>query len=210
MPFPPAHNRVIFSGVLAQQTAGGTDIFSFTLADASGLAPGVLANDISAAAQAMWTSNGVDIYQSASLTQIAVEAVGADGKVESSYALEVGPIQGLNTLGAPTFCCNALTLQTTSLRPNGRKIWGRIYPPAICPDVIGSTTTNADASSYANSWSLAISSLKHAGMMPVVASTAGTGELAPIASVSCDTIVDTQLRRKNAVTGSRSYAHPLT
>lgn len=198
----PAHNRITWSGTLAQAVNGGSEIFTFSIADQSANTPEELAPLAGEALAGVWGALQVSAF--ASLTGCTVEAISAAGKVTSSFHHAITPQVGGNTNGYPTILCNAVTLETATPNGKGKLVRGRIYPPATMSQVIGSTGTTSDATNYAKAWANGLKAVNDAGASLCVASSTAGGQLAPITGTSCDTIVDTQRRRKNHVTGHRS------
>lgn len=209
MPTPPAHKRVSFGGTLAQAVGGGTEIFTFSIADRSALAIDVLATQAGNEMHALWAGSQLGLSKDASLTYCVAESVDASGKITGSYRHEMTPIIGDNASGYPTILCNAITLETQTNDGRGRKVRGRIYPPAFASQILGSTSVVEDAEQLASRWAFAINELNSTGMVCCVASTTNGGQLATITDTTCDTIVDTQRRRKNHVTGHRSARHSV-
>lgn len=210
MPNPPQHNRVTAVGTLLQSPNGGSDIFSFSVADSSAMSPQALATAFAPLAHALWEGNSLQLSTQARLDAIVVEEILESGKVATSYRQDVSPIIGDNGNGYPTLLCHALTLETGQVDNRGRKIRGRIYPPATMSQVIGSTSNINSADAYAEAWTNWIFTLNSVGAEACVASSTNAGHLVAINGVSADTIIDTQRRRKNGVTGQRTNVKPLS
>lgn len=204
MPNPPAHNRVGICGTLDQASDGGSEIFEFGFADKSTMSVHDLAVMVAAQAVSFWDGGGLQISSHAQLTHVVAERIGIDGKVSGSYRVDVTPRPGDNTNGMPTLTCHAVTLETGGVSPKGGKIRGRMFPPATLSQTIGSTSTVSDANLYAVSWKGFVATLNSNGAQVCVASSTGTGGLYTVTGITVDTVLDTQRRRKNHVTGHRS------
>lgn len=205
MAIPPAHNRVIFTGTLTQVAAGGSEIFDYSMSDASAMSPEDLAQALLPVASTAWGPDGsLGLSEFANLTGCRVEAVDGTGHVTSSYLATQAPQMGLNTNWPCTVICYALTLETGQVDNRGRKIRGRFYPPGGVAQVAGATCTPADATQYANSWAAHITALNSAGAVISVASTTKGGVVVPVTAISADIVVDTQRRRKNRVSSTRT------
>lgn len=201
---PPAHNRIGICGTLDQAADGGSEIFEFGFADKSVMSVDQIATLVSTQAVSFWDGGGLQISSHAQLTHVVAERIDATGKVVGSYRVDNTPRPGDNTNGVPTLCCNAVTLETAGISPKGGKIRGRMFPPASLSQIVGSTSTVSDASLYAVSWKGFLATLNSDGLSICVASSTGAGSLPSVTGVSVDTILDTQRRRKNHVTGHRS------
>lgn len=209
MALPPAHNRVGICGTLDQAVDGGSEIFEFGFADKSTMSVHDLAVMVSTQAVSFWDGGGLQLSTHANLTHVVAERIGADGKVSGSYRVDNTSRPGDNSNGVPTLCCNAVTLETGGISPKGGKIRGRMFPPASLSQITGSTGSLSDANLYAVSWKGFIATLNSNGAQVCVASSTGSGGLYTVTGITVDTILDTQRRRKNHVTGHRSSVAPV-
>lgn len=199
----PAHNRVAFLGTLTQATGGGSEIFEFGFADASSLTPQALSAALLPVMQTAWTDASNSFSSFAILTGCRVEAIALGGAVTASYLTTGTHPAGANT-GAPcTILSQAVTLETNTANNHGRTVQGRFYPPGYAP-LSGATVLASSTTALAQAWRGIMAGLVTAGARPVVASTTGGGQLAPVTAVSMDNVIDTQRRRKNHVTVVRS------
>lgn len=208
---PPAHQRLVLSGVLTQAAGGGSEIFEFGMAIVSSLSAKAAAQAAQPVALAFWGGDANQgIPQTAQLTGVRVEDVEADGKVSDSYFAAITPARqgaGQNTI--PTILSHAITLETDSPGGHGRMVRGRFYPPASC-QVVGSTATLDEVNTYAGQWIGLLNGLKGAGLQPAVASTTDGGQVVDVTGITVDTVIDTVRRRKNHVTAARSGRVAIT
>lgn len=202
--YPPAHTRVQFQGTLEQAPGGGTDQFDFGFADASGLSNEALCNALAGVAQSVWDASGSGTSSFATLRGVRCESVAADGKVTGSYYVAIPPTAGIATGNEITILTQAVTLETGTPDGHGRMVRGRMFPPAWAPQINGSTCTVSDATTFRNTWGEFLSNCKSAGAVPAVASVTAGGQIANVTGVSVGTVIDTQRRRKNHVTVSRT------
>nr|CRY96098.1 hypothetical protein [uncultured prokaryote] len=151
------------------------------------------------------------IPDGAQLTSLKAANIGPDGKYtqppeEHVYAPSIhGGAATSSTV--PGFCSLALTWKSDNFRPPGK--YGRIYPPNPSYGVIGTSGNSQFQTGVSNqnnniTFGLAIlDALKTGGNIPVIASKVLLGENAVITTVSCDSVYDTQRRRKNRIVGTR-------
>lgn len=206
----PAHQRIMISGSLGQDSQGGTEIFDFSMAAASGMSAQALCVAIAPTVSDYWSSdadNGIPL--SAALTGVRVEQIAADGTVAGSYYVPIQPINGKYTNTIPTILSHAVTLETSTPGSHGRMVRGRFYPPASIT-VVGSTASRPTTETYANAWAGLVNGLNDQGANISVASLTAGGQIAKVTGVSVDTVIDTVRRRKNHVTGHRSPVLPIS
>lgn len=207
--YPPAHRRVQFQGTLEQAPGGGTDLFDFGFADDGALTLAALCAALGPIAQAYWndSSAGTSVY--ATLRGVRAEEVAADGKVTDSFYQAITPTMGEATGNEITILCQAVTLETATPDDHGRMVRGRMFPPAWAAQINGSTCTVSDASNYNTTWGQFLSACNAAGAVVSVASVTAGGQIAHVTGTSVGTVIDTQRRRKNHVTVSRTPVHAL-
>lgn len=207
MPQPAAHKRIIFYGALLQAVGGGAEIYSFSMASQSEESDSDLAQALDPGMQGNMANGALQISSHAVHQGTRVESVDAAGKVTSSYNVSNSAgAQGLNQELLLTICCQAVTLETGDLDEKGRKVRGRIYPPAMASSPVGSTTSASDTTAYNTAWGTFLASLNDIGAAIAVASTTSAG-LVAVTGTSVDNVVDTQRRRKNQVQSVRSPIH---
>lgn len=211
MAIPPAHQRALIQFNLNEATGGGTEIAEFGVAiTGSALDDMAMATAISTAFGTAWGGSGVGGLAVAAHTGCRVQSIDATGKVASSAFSAAGAGgSGTNSAQALSICCSALTLVTGQRDGKGTLIYGRIYPPACAAGYVGSTTTLANAQTYATAWASVMNSVQTAsGGSIVVASSSGLG-LVPVTGINGTTVIDTQRRRKNGVTLQRTTTAAL-
>lgn len=207
--YPPAHRRLQFSGVLAQATGGGQEIFDFGFADNSGLALQTVASTALARMQTAWTDANHSVSFYATLVGVRVEEVLADGKIGDSYYLEGTKPNGSATGAVCTVLSHCLTLETATDTGKGRMVRGRFYPPAYM-GIKGATALESDMEAYAGAWASTFNGFIQDGLIPAVASVTSGGQIAPVVAITAATVIDTIRRRRNHVSVQRSQKYPIS
>lgn len=199
------HQKITIYGTLAQGTGStGNEEFSFSVAVLTSLTDEEVAVIGDNAAYGNWDQSGIGISVGATYTGCRVETINTAGKVISSYNKpNANNRNGENSQLEMTICCQAITLETASVDSKGRKVRGRIYPPAMAVGPLGSTLPVSATADYVTAWAAFFTYLETQGCPPQVASSTSAG-LTPVTGISADNIVDTQRRRKNQLTGTRS------
>lgn len=206
----PAHQRIQIQGTLGQAEGGGSEIFEFGVACASGMTPQALSAALAPVISDFWNGGAQNgIAASATVRGVRVENLREDGTVGDSFYTAIQPEAGSFSNLIPTIVSHAVTLETETPGSHGRMVRGRFYPPASC-SVVGSTATLNAAEVYANAWAGLLNGFNDQGANVCVASTTGGGQIAPVTGVSVDTVIDTVRRRKNHVTAQRSPVVTLT
>nr|CRY96044.1 hypothetical protein [uncultured prokaryote] len=151
----------------------------------------------------------------ATLETVKLNNIGPDGLYSNKTTTHLRDLAGINGGRAqvgPAFTSVAYTWETGIGRGPAHR--GRIYPPNFTYQFVGSEIAIADA----NEAAAAASDLLHTvsdwapddggtdGLVPIVASDIGAA-FHYITGATCDTVVDVQRRRKNAIKGTRSSIH---
>jgi hypothetical protein len=206
-----AHNKIIFQGTLLQSSGGGSEIFDFSMADMSSLTPTALATLADPIMATAWgtPANSIQASSVARYQGCRVEHIDTTGKVTSSYYKATAtPTLGLNTSMSSTITCQAVSLETGQYDSKGRLIRGRFYPPAQATSVQGATFSLTDTTTYNTAWAAVLHALNQGGAAIAVSSSTSVG-LVAVTGTSCDTVQDTQRRRKNGVTSQRTAIHTI-
>lgn len=166
---------------------------------------------ITAPIVAFWQSPNSHLSTASKLSQIKVSNIDAAGHVVGTPSDELlaGGLSGAGSQLLPAFCAIVATLEPASNPTRRRR--GRMYLPALAAGLDhGSVISASDANNIATLTAGVLGACLDAGYQPIVASSVGGGANTAVAAITCDNIIDSQRRRKNAVNGVRSARHNVT
>ena len=157
----------------------------------------------------LWSTAGIFMPASHSLTGVKLAPIGTDGKYppgEIAYTSAIGPTLGPTATNLHPAQCTQVVTFLSSIFPRGRGSHGRIYLP--CPAAaIGSTSgENGLASALATAvrtWIVALNAVPGMGIASIL-SPLGTGLTSPIGTVRADNLPDTQRRRRRQLVSTTS------
>jgi hypothetical protein len=208
---PVAHKKILIYGALLQaEASAGSEIFEFGMASASTMTDAALAAAVDTFVSGTWNAlSSLQIMACAQYQGTRVETYDATGHVVSSFNQPTAtPVIGGNTATNCAILSMAITLETGVVDSRGTKVRGRFYPPACATAPVGATVLDTNANSYNTQWGAFVHGLNGVGAAIAVASSTSAG-LVPVTGTTCDNVVDTQRRRKNSVSGTRTAVHAV-
>lgn len=213
----PAHALLQFGGSLTQ-LSGKSEIWTtgIRIAQGSGGNFGFLDDPqawVTAFAVKLrtWfqlTANGM--ASSAKLEWVKCNNIRPDGTYKDAitHQATVTPTAGgAATVGVPSYCSVAITLETGLVR--GLAARGRIYLPNYTYVATGAQISAGDVTAVLGAGknlmdAILTTSIASAVVGPVVASKVGTGAIRSLTGLSVDNIYDVQRRRKNRAQSTRT------
>jgi hypothetical protein len=157
----------------------------------------------------LWTTAGIFMPGSHTLTSVKLANIGTDGKYPPGKIAYIGDI--VDTVGPsntnihPAQCAQVVTF-LSSIFPRGRGSHGRIYMPLAGAAVSLSSGQNGLASALATAvrtWIVALNAISGMGVASIMSNT-GAGYTSPIGTVRADNLPDTQRRRRRQLTSTTS------
>lgn len=211
MPYQRRHKLLTVMGT----TFNGAEIFSFSLrlAGDGGLTPVTQAqvDGLAAATETMFEDGNLAICQWNKMTAIKLAPIDVNGNYpvgeiayEHVYAPVISGGAVLTNIIWPPQCAYSVGL--TTVAPRGRGHIGRFYLPSLAYNVSSATGKIGDLAPSAGpvlkTWINAINTFGDAGIVSVV-SPLDTGYERAVTGLRFGQVVDTQRRRRNAI--SESY-----
>lgn len=189
----------------------GAETWSFGVrfAQAGSTVTQAIADACRSATSTMWSTAGIFMPNSHTLTGVKLAPIGTDGLYppgQIAYIGAITPTAGPSSTNIHPAQCTQVVTFLSALVPRGRGSHGRIYFPCPGAAVSSSTGQNGLASALATAvrtWLVAIDAVSGMGV-PSIMSNLGTGITSPIATVRCDNLPDTQRRRRRQLTSATS------
>lgn len=211
MPFPIRHKLLTVLGT----TFSGADIFSFSVR----IIPDIATEEVTQAqvdalaapTQTMFANANLAVCSWNRMTGLKLAPIGVDGNyppgedaVEHVYAPSIAGGAAVSTIIWPPQCSYSVGLQTAADRGPGHI--GRFYLPSMAFNVSTATGKVGDLSASVGAvirtWLLAINAATDVGTVGVIGKV-GSGSSRVVTGVRLGQVVDTQRRRRNAI--SESY-----
>lgn len=204
MPYA-AHTYAFFGGTLLETAGQPTEIWQtgVRVTGVTDLAAYLAAlggnnDDVDGTIKQWWLVADNATMASATLDWVRVAAVTPTEQEPALTHFYSSPIPGTREAAYPNFVTTCITLETAVPSSDGGR--GRVYPPLSIGYTGGSIST-ANAHNVAETGVSLMDAMSGGGTLsavPVVASKK-FGTLKPVTACSCDCILDTQRRRRNAL-----------
>lgn len=207
MAYTAAHQLLTVFGT----SFGGVETWSFGVrfAQAGSTVTQALADACRAPTSTLWSTAGIFMPNSHTLTGVKLAPIGTDGKYvpgQIAYIGSITPTAGPSSSNIhPAQCTQVVTFLST-LIPRGRGSRGRIYLPCPGAAISNSTGQNGLASALATAvrtWLVALNAISGMGVASIM-SDLGTGATSPIGTVRADNLPDTQRRRRRQLLSTTS------